>query len=103
MPLETLLTPKQAADVLGVSVKTLEKWRSTNAGPHCVRLGRLVRYRPGDILAWLEHQTKEKAGRVGVPANTSLIAHLPIAAAKPLGNPIAEAHSLVAEEGKSNV
>lgn len=78
MPLETLLTPKQAADVLGVSIKTLEKWRSIDAGPQFVRLGRLVRYRPIDILAWLELQTKQKAGRVGVPANQSLIDHLPI-------------------------
>ncbi|VVP18932.1 hypothetical protein PS870_03718 [Pseudomonas fluorescens] len=50
-----LWTPEQAALNLGVSIRTLAAWRSTgrHALPY-VKMGRLVRYRPQDIAAWLQ-------------------------------------------------
>ncbi|RRV39824.1 DNA-binding protein [Pseudomonas sp. o96-267] len=53
-----LLTPEQAAQTLGLSVKTLATWRST--GRHAlafVRCGARIRYRRADLLAWLERRT----------------------------------------------
>jgi predicted DNA-binding transcriptional regulator AlpA len=51
---ETLLTQKDAAHLLGVSVRTLERHRVTGTGPRWARLGRLVRYRERDIAEWIE-------------------------------------------------
>lgn len=50
-----LLTPEQAALVLGVSDKTLATWRSTGryALPF-LRCGARIRYRRTDLLAWLQ-------------------------------------------------
>ncbi len=56
---ETLMTPQQAAQVLGLSVKTLATWRST--GRHAlpfIRCGGRVRYRHSDVAAWLESQSR---------------------------------------------
>lgn len=49
-----LLTPEQAAAVLGLSVKTLATWRST--GRHAlpfIRCGARIRYQRADLDAWL--------------------------------------------------
>ena len=56
--LETMLTPSQVADMLGVSVGTLSVWRTTGryAVPF-IKVGRHVRYRLKDIQDFL-------AGRV---------------------------------------
>ena len=53
-----LLTQKQVADRLQVSERTLERWRSEHQGPPFVQLvkGGKVRYRAGDVGAWLETQ-----------------------------------------------
>lgn len=56
---EALMTPQQAAQVLGLSVKTLATWRST--GRHAlpfIRCGGRVRYRRSDVNAWLESQSR---------------------------------------------
>jgi excisionase family DNA binding protein len=54
----TLFPPKQAADYLGVSVGTLEVWRSTKRYPlPYVKVGRLVKYRQADLDAFLESRT----------------------------------------------
>lgn len=44
-----LLTPTQAAEMLGVPEGTLSQWRSQRRGPPFVKLGRLVRYRALDL------------------------------------------------------
>lgn len=52
---ESLLTPEQAAQMLGLSVKTLATWRST--GRHAlpfIRCGARIRYRRSDLAAWLQ-------------------------------------------------
>lgn len=49
-----LLTPEQAAMVLGLSVKTLATWRST--GRHSlpfIRCGSRIRYRRSELDTWL--------------------------------------------------
>jgi excisionase family DNA binding protein len=48
-----LLTPQQVADRLGVSTTTLATWRCTKRYPLAyVKVGRLVRYRAGDVDAF---------------------------------------------------
>ena len=55
-----LLTTAQAAELLGMKVQTLRKWRLTGAGPPYVRLGgrggRVV-YRRAVIDEWLSSRT----------------------------------------------
>ena len=41
---DPLLDEAQAAELLGISARTLQRWRRTDAGPVFVRLGGSVRY-----------------------------------------------------------
>lgn len=52
--LDDLLDPDQVADYLGVLTGTLANWRYRGEGPPFVHVGRLVRYRAGDLAAWIE-------------------------------------------------
>lgn len=58
VPPNTLLTTRQTAEVLSVPDRTLNVWRcrKTVNLPY-VKLGANVRYRAGDILAFLEANT----------------------------------------------
>lgn len=43
---------RQAAELTGVSVSTLERWARTGVGPRCVKIGpRACGYRGSDLLA----------------------------------------------------
>jgi predicted DNA-binding transcriptional regulator AlpA len=48
-----LLTQREAATLLRLSERTLERLRVTGAGPRYVKAGRLVRYREIDLEAWI--------------------------------------------------
>ncbi len=49
-----LLTEKEAAKILGFSIRTLQKWRVAGHGPEYVKAGTAVRYRVEDIDAWIK-------------------------------------------------
>jgi excisionase family DNA binding protein len=50
----TLLTPREAAEFLGLPESTLAQWRSQRRGPPYIKLElRLVRYRRSDLEAYL--------------------------------------------------
>ena len=49
----TLLTQREAATLLHLSERTLERLRVSGTGPKFVRLGRSIRYRPTDIEAYI--------------------------------------------------
>ena len=50
----TFLTTKQAAEMLQVSVKTLESWRRTQAqGPPYCKQGHFIRYRLSDLESYM--------------------------------------------------
>lgn len=53
----TLLTEEQAAELLALSVRTLQAWRPRGAGPRFVRAGRAIRYRKADLAAWIDLNT----------------------------------------------
>lgn len=57
MGMEQLYTPAQVSKLLGVSVKTLEKWRWERRNLPFVKLGTAVRYRGSDLEAWLDANT----------------------------------------------
>lgn len=60
--MEPLLTTKQAARFLGVSEAFLERDRWAGARIRFVRVGlRAVRYRPEDLLAYIEARTEQAA------------------------------------------
>lgn len=56
-----LATPREVAEHLRRTPKTLKNWRSLGTGPVWVRVGRDVRYRWADIERWLASQTKGAA------------------------------------------
>jgi len=64
--LEPLLDEVQVAKWTGRSVPTLQKDRLRGTGPQFIKMGRLVRYRPADIEAWLakrvRRSTSESSG-----------------------------------------
>ncbi len=50
---EALFDERVAADLLNVKTKTLQAWRVRGHGPKFVKLGRAVRYRPGDLQEYV--------------------------------------------------
>lgn len=61
---ERLLAPRQLAEALNVTTKTLERWRMTGDGPPYIRVSRkVVRYRLSDVESFL-------AGRVATSTAT---------------------------------
>jgi predicted DNA-binding transcriptional regulator AlpA len=56
---EGLVSERQAADFLGVTVRALQKWRVTGTGPTYVRISsRCIRYRRRDLHAWIEARVR---------------------------------------------
>lgn len=63
LPDSQLLSDSQAAEFLTLAVGTLSVWRST--GRHALpylKVGRAVRYRMGDLRAWLEKRERNNTG-----------------------------------------
>lgn len=54
---DALLREQDAADLLSLSVRTLQSWRIRMAGPPFVQVGRAVRYRRRDLIAWIDANT----------------------------------------------
>jgi excisionase family DNA binding protein len=52
-----LLTPREVADLLRVSLDHLKGWRCSGTGPRFVRLGhRTVRYDEASVEQWLRER-----------------------------------------------
>jgi predicted DNA-binding transcriptional regulator AlpA len=62
-----LLNDYQVAEMLGVSVATVRRWRLLKQGPRYRKLGALCRYGIEDITLWLESRP---AGGGGHPGET---------------------------------
>jgi predicted DNA-binding transcriptional regulator AlpA len=54
---DALLKEQEVADLLGLSVRTLQSWRIRLAGPPFVQVGRAIRYRRRDLVAWIDANT----------------------------------------------
>ena len=51
---ECLLTPTETAELLCSTVQTLNSWRHIGRGPKYRKVGRFVRYRVGELRAYVE-------------------------------------------------
>ena len=60
-----LLTTTEAAEWLGLSPRTLERYRVTGEGPKFRKIGRWVRYTVADLDAWLEQCTRSSTSDDG--------------------------------------
>lgn len=58
---EKLWSVKDVADYLGVPVKTVYQWRSSGYGPPARRVGKYLRYKSGEVMAWFDAQTDPAA------------------------------------------
>lgn len=47
------LTPVQAGQRLGVSPRTLQRWRTAGQGPRFAQRGQVVRYHVADVDSWM--------------------------------------------------
>jgi excisionase family DNA binding protein len=48
-----VLTPEEAADLLGVSVRTIRYWVAERKIPY-FHLGRFIRFKPAELVAFLD-------------------------------------------------
>ena len=48
------LDSQQLAELLSVPKSTIDFWRASGTGPTFSRLGKHVRYRESDVLAWAD-------------------------------------------------
>jgi predicted DNA-binding transcriptional regulator AlpA len=53
VPNGELLNEYRVAEMLGVSVATVRRWRLFKTGPRFLKVGVLVRYRLSDVEHWL--------------------------------------------------
>jgi hypothetical protein len=89
-----LLSTKELARKLGYSPRQLARWREIGEGPVYLRTGHgrgLIRYRWGDVKAWLATRQRGHGNTVTVVkggACVSLVARLPAAyrISDPLGD-----------------
>ena len=62
----TYLSTRQAAELLGVSPRTLERYRGSGEGPPYMKVGPRVRYARADLDAWMEEgRPPPKPGKNG--------------------------------------
>jgi hypothetical protein len=62
-----LLTERDASDWLGLSVRTLQKWRLLGRGPSFLKLGQAVRYDLADLQRFFETAGRRSTSEVGSP------------------------------------
>ena len=55
-------TVKELAEHLAVPISTVNHWRLHGIGPVPFKFGRSIRYRLGDVEAWIEAQRQERSG-----------------------------------------
>jgi excisionase family DNA binding protein len=53
MPVQ-LLSVQEVARLLQVPVGTIYQWRHRGEGPKPIRIGRHLRFDPGDVTTWVE-------------------------------------------------
>lgn len=53
---DELLNIAQAAVIVDVSIDTLRRWAAKGCGPPHLRVGRAIKFRRGELLAWLDKQ-----------------------------------------------
>jgi excisionase family DNA binding protein len=59
---EKHLTIEELAEREGVPPGTVRQWNSRGTGPQYMRIGRYVRYRLADVIAWEKTRIVERSG-----------------------------------------
>ena len=54
-----LLTPREVAEKLKVTVQCLNQWRSARKGPRFVKIEGKVRYKSDELQQWIDGQAVE--------------------------------------------
>jgi predicted DNA-binding transcriptional regulator AlpA len=62
--MEALINKTQLAQMLGISIKTIDLWMSKGYGPQPVYMGRLVRFRSTDVEAFVESLNNQKENKI---------------------------------------
>ena len=57
--METLLNKKQVAELLNISVKTLDIWIQKLKAPMPVHIGRMVRFKQSELAAFIQNLSVE--------------------------------------------
>lgn len=60
---DEILTEKQVAPILGVSVSWLQRARWQGTGPIYIKYAHAVRYKLADILAWRETRMQQNTSQ----------------------------------------
>lgn len=60
-----LVKEREAAEHLGVSVRTLQKWRLQGNGPRFVKLGHAVRYDSEDLEIYIDASRRRSTSDTG--------------------------------------
>lgn len=58
------LNENVAAEMLGISTRTLQSWRVKGTGPRFTKIGRAVRYRRRELLKFLDDRTVSSTSQV---------------------------------------
>jgi len=61
LPVDRLFGKAELARYLGLSISGLTKLLESNRGPAVIRVGRLVRFRHDDVVAWLEARRSDNS------------------------------------------
>jgi predicted DNA-binding transcriptional regulator AlpA len=70
--IDELLTPRQAAEYLGLAEATLQRQRTDGTGPQFLKLGkRKIAYRPRDLTAWIEGRVAQSTADARVRGLTA--------------------------------
>jgi len=62
--LDAAVDEKKAADFLGLSPRTLQAWRVRGGGPRYAKIGKAVRYRKRELVAFQEAHTVSSTSEV---------------------------------------
>ena len=63
-PTRALLDTPRAAKMLGMSSRTLEKWRGLGTGPPYLKLGRRVLYSTTELETWLKSRRRQSTSEL---------------------------------------
>ncbi len=65
----------EAARILGLSVKTLRRWRWAGKGPRFLKIGGAVRYDPADLEAFMREARRTSTSDDGTAAQVREVSH----------------------------
>lgn len=68
-----LLTEREAADALRLSVRTLQCWRVNGDGPRFLKVGAAVRYDSATLEAWLATRSAASTSAIAVAAQAAAV------------------------------